>query len=104
IAPLLRVMTAPTCANVLGSFSIDNYDANYTYTVTPLIGVTQNGGIVTAPSGSYTVIATLGSCSSGSSSDIVMTNVICANTETAPSINGNTGGTTATLVSNDTLN
>ncbi|MGL6281906.1 MAG: hypothetical protein ACRC2J_05820, partial [Microcoleaceae cyanobacterium] len=59
----------PTC-NTLGSFTITNYNASYNYTVSPNIGVSLSGNTVTAPAGNYSVIATLGSCSSISSASI----------------------------------
>ncbi|SHM92882.1 hypothetical protein SAMN05444366_4593, partial [Flavobacterium saccharophilum] len=65
--PTLSVVTQPTCATATGSFTIDNYDAAYTYTITPSTGVTQTSGSVTALAGSYTIKATLGSCSSSDS-------------------------------------
>ncbi|MBF4467206.1 hypothetical protein IRZ99_18270, partial [Flavobacterium sp. LC2016-12] len=65
--PTLSAVTQPTCATTTGSFTIDNYNAAYTYTITPSTGVTQTNGTVTAPQGSYTIKATLGSCSSSDS-------------------------------------
>ncbi|MBF7091758.1 gliding motility-associated C-terminal domain-containing protein, partial [Flavobacterium sp. ALJ2] len=103
--PLLKVVVQPNCVNVIGSFSIENYDVQYKYDVIPSIGVTQTGNVVTAPSGSYTIIATLGSCSSVRSNDIVMNNVICANKDIPATINGKEGGNTAvSVLDNDTLN
>ncbi len=60
--PVLSSVTHPTCSVSTGNFTITNYDATYTYTVTPSTGVTISGSTVTAPSGSYTVTATIGSC------------------------------------------
>ncbi|MBF4467754.1 cadherin-like domain-containing protein, partial [Flavobacterium sp. LC2016-12] len=65
--PTLSAVTQPTCTTATGSFTIDNYNAAYTYTITPSTGVTQTNGNVTAPEGSYTIKATLGSCSSSDS-------------------------------------
>ncbi|MDP3313854.1 T9SS type A sorting domain-containing protein, partial [Lutibacter sp.] len=56
-----------TCSTSTGSFIITNYNATYTYAVTPSTGVTQSGNTITAPAGSYTVTATLGFCASGGS-------------------------------------
>ena len=60
--PVLSSVTQPTCSVSTGNFTITNYDATYTYTVTPSTGVTISGSTVTAPSGSYTVTATIGPC------------------------------------------
>ncbi|MEA9412831.1 gliding motility-associated C-terminal domain-containing protein [Flavobacterium sp. PL02] len=72
VAPTLGAVTQPTCATATGSFTITNYDATYTYTVTPNTGVSVSAtGVVTAPEGNYTVTATLGACISPSASTIV---------------------------------
>ncbi|MFB3390248.1 beta strand repeat-containing protein, partial [Flavobacterium sp. LAR06] len=67
VVPTLSAVTQPTCTTATGSFTIDNYNAAYTYTITPSTGVTQTNGAVTAPEGSYTIKATLGACSSADS-------------------------------------
>ncbi|MFZ4105573.1 gliding motility-associated C-terminal domain-containing protein, partial [Flavobacterium sp.] len=64
VTPILSVVTQPTCSVATGSFTITNYNVAYTYAVTPETGVTIIGNIVTAPSGSYVVTASIGSCSS----------------------------------------
>ncbi len=70
--PVLSSVTHPTCSVSTGNFTITNYDATYTYTVTPSTGVTISGSTVTAPSGSYTVTATIGSCVSPASASVVI--------------------------------
>ncbi|MBS7256365.1 T9SS type B sorting domain-containing protein [Flavobacterium branchiicola] len=71
--PTLGTVIQPTCAIITGSFAITNYDAAYTYTVTPTTGVNISAtGVVTAPEGSYTVTATLGTCVSPSSTSAVV--------------------------------
>ncbi|MEA9415909.1 HYR domain-containing protein, partial [Flavobacterium sp. PL02] len=65
--PAVSAVTQPTCATATGSFTITNYDSTYTYTITPSTGVNRNGATVTAPAGSYTVKATLGTCISAES-------------------------------------
>ncbi|WP_221390890.1 T9SS type A sorting domain-containing protein [Dyadobacter sp. NIV53] len=65
--PKLSPVTQPTCSVTAGSFTITNYDASYTYTVSPSAGVTVSAGSVTAPAGSYTVTATSGTCTSPAS-------------------------------------
>ena len=64
ITPTLGVVTQPTCSVSSGSFTITNYNAAYSYNVTPSLGVIIFGNSVTAPSGSYTITATSGSCTS----------------------------------------
>ena len=60
--PLLSLVTQPTCNVSTGSFTITNYNATYTYTVTPSIGVTILAGTVTAPAGSYTISSAINGC------------------------------------------
>jgi len=67
--PLLGAVTQPTCSVSTGSFTIDNYDASFTYTVTPSAGVTISGNTINAPAGIYQVVATLGACTSATSSN-----------------------------------
>lgn len=67
--PTLGGAIQATCTTD-GSFTITNYDATYSYTFTPATGVIQSGATVNAPAGSYTVTATLGTCSSTVSSPI----------------------------------
>lgn len=62
--PELSSVVQPTCTVSTGNFSITNYDANSSYTVVPNTGVVISGNLITAPTGSYTVFATLGNCSS----------------------------------------
>ena len=72
VAPTLSAVTQPTCSVATGSFTISNYNAAYTYAVIPSTGVTVTGSSVTAPAGTYTVTATLGSCTSDESSDVTI--------------------------------
>ncbi|WP_456315517.1 T9SS type B sorting domain-containing protein, partial [Pseudomonas shirazensis] len=83
--------------------------------ITVPTGLTLNAdGTVTVaantPKGNYEVeysiceITNPTNCDTTKSIVVVKEAVIDAVTETTPSINGNTGGTTATLVANDTLN
>ncbi|GIZ10436.1 gliding motility-associated C-terminal domain-containing protein [Flavobacterium sp. UMI-01] len=62
--PTISAVVQPTCSVATGSFTIMNYNASYTYTVSPSTGVVISGNSVTAPAGSYTVTTTLGACSS----------------------------------------
>ncbi|MFE3869557.1 gliding motility-associated C-terminal domain-containing protein [Flavobacterium sp. LS2P90] len=66
LTPILVIIKQPTCSVTTGSFTISNYDASYTYAINPSLGVSISGNVVTAPTGKYTVIATLGSCSTSS--------------------------------------
>ncbi|MFN3753791.1 T9SS sorting signal type C domain-containing protein [Flavobacterium sp.] len=70
--PTVGSLTQPTCTLASGSFVITNYNAAYTYTVLPSTGVSVSGATVSAPSGTYTVRATLGSCTSVASSSITI--------------------------------
>jgi len=70
--PLLGAVTHPTCSVSTGSFTIDNYDASFTYAVAPSAGVTISGNTITAPAGTYQVTATLGSCISTTSSNVTV--------------------------------
>ncbi|KQB40648.1 CHU C domain containing protein [Flavobacterium aquidurense] len=98
-------VTQQTCAVATGSFTITNYDAGYTYVISPSAGVNQTGNTITAPAGSYTIIAKVNNCESLSSSAVIDSK-ICANEDnTYPA---QTSATTTTTVgnvtSNDTLN
>lgn len=70
--PTLSTPIQPTCTTSNGSFTIANYNASYTYTVSPSAGVTVSGNTVTAPTGNYTVTAKLGTCTSVASSGVVI--------------------------------
>ncbi|ESU23257.1 hypothetical protein FEDK69T_14110 [Flavobacterium enshiense DK69] len=70
--PTLGSVTQPTCTVSTGSFTITNYNATYTYAFSPSTGVSNSAGIVTAPAGTYTVTATLGTCTSPASSSVTI--------------------------------
>ncbi len=70
--PTLCAVTQPTCTKATGSFSITNYNAAYTYTVTPSTGVSVSGSTITAPAGTYTVKAKLGACNSIASASVTV--------------------------------
>ncbi|MVM31635.1 tandem-95 repeat protein [Spirosoma sp. HMF4905] len=70
--PTLGSPTQPTCSVATGTFSISNYNASATYTISPSAGVTQSGATITAPAGTYTVQATIGGCSSSASSGVTL--------------------------------
>ena len=72
VKPILSLTTSATCANPLGSFTINNYNAGHTYAVTPNIGFAITGNTATVPPGNYTLIATLGTCSSAPSSEVAI--------------------------------
>uniref|UniRef100_UPI0025C0B272 choice-of-anchor A family protein n=1 Tax=Flavobacterium sp. TaxID=239 RepID=UPI0025C0B272 len=78
VQPTAGTVTQPTCTVATGSFAISNYNAAYTYSVNPSTGVTISGATVTAPAGTYTVTATLGTCSSVVSADVVITSECAA--------------------------
>ncbi|MDP5202408.1 hypothetical protein Q9Q97_22640, partial [Flavobacterium sp. DG2-3] len=99
-APVLSSITQPTCSVTLGSFTINNYNSAYTYKITPSTGVTQTGNTVTAPKGTYTISASVSSCSSGDES-FVINSILCANSD---SYANQTSGTVAVNVGNVTSN
>jgi gliding motility-associated-like protein len=70
--PTAVAATQPTCANPDGTITITNYNAAYTYTITPATGVTQSGNTVTAPAGSYTITASSGGCTSTASASVTL--------------------------------
>lgn len=69
-------VTQPNCTVATGSFTITNYNASYIYTVSPNIGVSQSGATITAPTGNYTITATLGTCISLPSANVVVNPVV----------------------------
>ena len=62
--PTISSLVQPSCAVSTGSFTISNHSNTYTYTIVPTTGVTMTGSSVIAPSGTYTITATLGACAS----------------------------------------
>ncbi|GAB1855967.1 hypothetical protein MHTCC0001_08020 [Flavobacteriaceae bacterium MHTCC 0001] len=61
--PTLSSVTQPTCGTSTGSFTITNYNASYSYSLSPS-GVVFSGATVTVPQGSYTIRAVSGGVSS----------------------------------------
>ena len=64
VAPIVGSITQPTCSSTTGSFTISNYNASYSYTISPATGVSRSGSLVTAPAGSYTLSTTYSGCTS----------------------------------------
>jgi len=87
VQPILAVAVQPACFNATGSIAITNYNAAYTYTVNPNIGVSISGGNITAPVGNYTVTATLVTCTSVASSSV---SLVAPGTPTTPTIDSYT--------------
>lgn len=75
VQPILSALTQPSCTVATGSFTIINYNASYSYTVSPST-VTISGSTITAPEGSYKVTATLGSCSSIASASLTILSLV----------------------------
>ncbi|WP_459641422.1 Ig-like domain-containing protein, partial [Flavobacterium sp. CGRL2] len=102
--PILSSITQPTCSTFTGSFTINNYDSTYNYIITPSTGVINNAGTITAPTGSYTISASINGCSSGNVS-FAINSILCAN---ADSFGTKTSGLSAVNIgnvkTNDTLN
>ena len=100
--PTISSVTQPTCNVSTGSFTITNYNATYTYTVTPSNGVNILGSTITAPAGSYTITASIGSCVSQASPTVIVnaqpsTLVIpTISSVTQPTCNVSTGSFTIT--------
>lgn len=65
---LSTTITQPTCTSPTGSFTITNFNSDYTYTVTPSTGVTFFGSEVRAPQGTYILTASNNGCTSAASS------------------------------------
>jgi len=104
VQPTLGNIVQPTCAVANGSFEITNYDATYTYTANPSIGVTIVGSKVNAPSGTYSLSASLFGCSSIASLDVTINSKICATNDDFSTTPVSGGGSTTTVISNDTFN
>ncbi len=67
VQPTLNIIAQPNCISSSGSFKISNYNASFTYTISPSAGVVRSADMVTAPSGNYLVTAISGVCSSSAS-------------------------------------
>ncbi|MBK6391493.1 MAG: hypothetical protein IPF70_13160 [Saprospiraceae bacterium] len=103
--PTLSAVSQPGCGGTTGSFTITNYNASYVYTISPSTGVNRSGSTITAPTGSYTVTATLGPCTSGSSLSATVN--AAPTTPTTPTLSAvsqpGCGGTTGILPSPITM-
>ncbi|MCV9928542.1 gliding motility-associated C-terminal domain-containing protein, partial [Flavobacterium sp. LS1R49] len=103
--PVVTV-TQPTCALPLGSIELSGLPSgNWTINPGNITGNTPTKtitGLMPGNTYSFTVTNDTG-CTSVSSTNVTMWNVICANTETTTSINGYTGGKTEALTANDKL-
>ncbi|MEL1240608.1 T9SS sorting signal type C domain-containing protein [Flavobacterium flavipallidum] len=73
VVPTVGTITHPTCAAATGSFVISNYNASYTYMVSPSSGVSVVGALVTAPSGNYTIASNVSGCTSANVSFTINT-------------------------------
>ncbi|MBK8779668.1 MAG: hypothetical protein IPO25_20540 [Saprospiraceae bacterium] len=107
--PTLSAVSQPGCGETTGSFSITNYNASYGYTISPFTGVNRSGNTITAPPGTYSVTATLGSCTSGSSLSTLVDTIravptlniittICSSDLTTYSISYTSNGTVSSPV------
>ncbi|WPR72098.1 T9SS sorting signal type C domain-containing protein [Flavobacterium sp. NG2] len=79
-APSIGTISQPTCTTTTGSFTITNYNASYSYTISPSNGVTRSGALVTAPSGTYSITTNNSTCTS------LATNFTINNQPETPSI------------------
>ena len=73
--PIIGNVTQPNCSETIGSFIITNYDENYAYLITPSTGVSMDGGLVTAPIGTYVVVASLNGCNSSASTEVTIATI-----------------------------
>ena len=100
---VLSAITQPTCLDAMGSFTINNYNSTYNYTITPSAGVTNNAGTITAPAGSYTISVSSNGCSSGDVS-FVIKSILCANDDDfGTKTSGSASASIGNVKTNDTL-
>ncbi|MBL4746200.1 MAG: gliding motility-associated C-terminal domain-containing protein, partial [Flavobacteriaceae bacterium] len=64
-------ITQPTCVITTGSFTITNYNSDYIYSFTPEI-ISNTNGVILADTGTYTITASQGECSSDASETIII--------------------------------
>ncbi|KAF2340096.1 Ig-like domain-containing protein, partial [Flavobacterium tistrianum] len=103
-AAVLSAITQPTCLDAKGSFSINNYNSAYNYTITPSTGVTNNAGTITAPAGSYIISVSSNGCFSSDVS-FVIKSILCANNDDfGTKSSGSVAATIGNVKTNDTLN
>ncbi|WP_348798122.1 T9SS sorting signal type C domain-containing protein [Flavobacterium adhaerens] len=93
-APTISSITQPTCSTATGSFTITNYNASYTYTINPSIGVTQSGATVTAPAGNYTITASATSCGNSTGTNFII--------DSQPTVTANAGNALAAICTGET--
>ncbi|SPE76030.1 hypothetical protein FLACOL_00008 [Flavobacterium columnare] len=111
-APLAGAVTQPSCITSTGSVILNGLSTSDPWTIIASpSGLTLNGTGTSVnftglnPGNTYTFTVTNSNgCISPSSSAITVYNQICAVDETTTPINGLSGGTTAPLTANDTLN
>lgn len=71
-APILSLVSQPTCEDINGTFIITNYNSDYTYEVSSSENVSIEGDTITAPENTYTVVATFADCSSDVSNSVTI--------------------------------
>ncbi|MGR3790377.1 T9SS type B sorting domain-containing protein [Flavobacterium sp. TN-1] len=111
-APITGAITQPNCITSTGSVTLNGLPTSDPWTIiTSPSGLTLNGTGTSVnftglnPGNTYTFTVTNSNgCISPASSAITVYNQICAVDETTMPINGLSGGTTAPLTANDTLN
>ncbi|WP_376776975.1 gliding motility-associated C-terminal domain-containing protein [Flavobacterium covae] len=111
-APITGAITQPNCITSTGSVTLNGLPTSDPWTIiTSPSGLTLNGTGTSVnftglnPGNTYTFTVTNSNgCISPASSAITVYNQICAVDETTTPINGLSGGTTAPLTANDTLN
>ncbi len=69
--PAVGTITQPTCSTSTGSFTITNYNASYSYIVSPSTGVSISAATITAPAGTYSIYASLSGCTSENTNFVI---------------------------------
>ncbi|KDN55708.1 RHS repeat-associated core domain-containing protein [Flavobacterium seoulense] len=76
--PILSGVTHANTTTNIGSFTITNYNPSFIYTVSPTEGVIFSGATVTAPPGSYSIVASFqGKISPSASVTVNAQSIVC---------------------------
>ncbi|MTH16151.1 gliding motility-associated C-terminal domain-containing protein, partial [Flavobacterium sp. LC2016-01] len=106
-SPIVGLITQPTCTSSTASVELSGLPTG-SWTINPgnIIGNTATTtitGLIGGNTYNYTVTDSLG-CQSAPSSNVAVSNYICAEDDTPSIINGATGGTISTVFANDKIN
>ncbi|WP_316634170.1 gliding motility-associated C-terminal domain-containing protein [uncultured Flavobacterium sp.] len=105
--PIVNTINQPTCSSSVASVELSGLPTG-TWTINPgnISGNTTTttiSGLLPGNTYNYTVTNSFG-CESLASSDIIISDFICAEDDTPSSINGAIGGTISTVFVNDKIN